>query len=114
MGLGEIFTKALVNTLIGMGTVFVVLLFIAFIIALMPVVVNAITGAGKKKAEEVSATVKEAAPIAVPSEEVEEEIDDLELVAVIVAAIAASEGVSPDGFVVRSVRKSNQNKWKRV
>ena len=37
---------------------------------------------------------------------VEEESDDLELVAVIAAAIAASEGaVSTDGFVVRSIRK---------
>ena len=31
--------------------------------------------------------------------------DDLELVAVIAAAIAASTGASPDGFVVRSIRK---------
>ena len=36
----------------------------------------------------------------------EPEADDTELVAVIAAAIAASEGaVSTDGFVVRSIRK---------
>ena len=35
--------------------------------------------------------------------------DDLELVAVIAAAIAASEGAaSADGFVVRSIRKVNK------
>ena len=39
-------------------------------------------------------------------EEVEDETDDLELVAVIAAAIAASEGASStDGFVVRSIRR---------
>ena len=36
----------------------------------------------------------------------EEETDDCELVAVIAAAIAASEGaVTTDGFVVRSIRR---------
>ena len=37
--------------------------------------------------------------------------DDLELVAVISAAIAAATGTSADGFVVRSVRKVNRRKW---
>ena len=41
--------------------------------------------------------------------------DDLELVAVIAAAIAASEGAaSTDGFVVRSIRRVNKNKWQRA
>ena len=39
--------------------------------------------------------------------------DDYELVAVIAAAIAASEGAaSTDGFVVRSIRRANTSKWK--
>ena len=39
--------------------------------------------------------------------------DDYELVAVIAAAIAASEGAaSTDGFVVRSIRRANTIKWK--
>ena len=43
--------------------------------------------------------------------EQEELSDDLELVAVIAAAIAASEGASStDGFVVRSIRRAG-NKW---
>ena len=42
----------------------------------------------------------------------EELSDDLELVAVISAAIAASEGAaSTDGFVVRSIRRRPSNKW---
>ena len=39
--------------------------------------------------------------------------DDLELVAVITAAIAASQGTSVDGLVVRSIRRKS-NKWKRA
>ena len=35
----------------------------------------------------------------------EPETDDGELVAVIAAAIAAAEGTSADGFVVRSIRR---------
>ena len=46
-------------------------------------------------------------------EEEEELSDDLELVAVITAAIAASAGTSTDGFVVRSIRRSNNSKWAR-
>lgn len=42
------------------------------------------------------------------------EIEDLELVAVITAAIAAAEGVSSDAFVVRSIKKANKNKWQRA
>ena len=49
-------------------------------------------------------------------EEPEEELaDDGELVAVIAAAIAAYEGsTSTDGFVVRSIKRSKTNKWKRA
>lgn len=39
---------------------------------------------------------------------------DLELVAVITAAIAAMEGVPADGLVVRSIRRSPRNKWNRA
>jgi hypothetical protein len=42
----------------------------------------------------------------VTEESYEEEIEDGELVAVIATAIAASEGmVSPEGLVVRSIRR---------
>ena len=40
--------------------------------------------------------------------------DDLELVAVITAAIAASMGTSTDGFVVRSIRRASRSKWKNA
>ena len=43
--------------------------------------------------------------------ETEEMTDDLELIAVITAAIAAQEGTSTDGFVVRSIRRRTSNNW---
>ena len=39
--------------------------------------------------------------------------EDEELVAVIAAAIAAAEGTTTDGFVVRSIRRRPSNKWNR-
>ena len=41
-------------------------------------------------------------------------MDDGELVAVIAAAIAASENTSTDGFVVRSIKKANRKKWQKA
>ncbi len=38
--------------------------------------------------------------------------DDMELIAVISAAVAAAEGTAADGFVVRSIRRRPSNKWK--
>ena len=50
-----------------------------------------------------------AAPAPVAAAPVQE-ADNSELIAVIAAAIAASEGTSTDGFVVRSIRKINRKK----
>ena len=104
--IGEILTKAGLNTLLGMGTVFAVLIFLALVISMMkyiPVVLDKLTK-------------KEVAPVA-PAPVVEEPVaeenvaDDLELIAVITAAIAAQEGTSTDGFVVRSIRRRPSNNW---
>ena len=104
---GEILKKAGLNTILGMGTVFAVLIFISFLISLfkyIPAIQNAF---GKKKDEQ-----KEETKAAV-SETVEEvdETDDLELIAVISAAIAAAEETTTDGFVVRSIKRRPSNKW---
>lgn len=120
MSYGEILVKALINTLLGMGTVFLVLIFIAFLISLLPKLTGMIESIGKKKTKQEAAAVNKpaaSAAVSVPAaaqESEEELVDDLELVAVITAAIAASEGVSADGFVVRSIKRSAQNKWKRA
>lgn len=93
--------RAGLNTLMGIGTVFAMLIFLSFIISLF----KFIPGTAPKKKEEAPAAAP--APVAVP---VVEEADDGELVAVIAAAIAAAEGTTTDGFVVRSIRKVKRNK----
>ena len=107
---GEILEKAGLNTVLGMGTVFVVLIFISLIISLfrfIPAIENAFK---KKPAAEVKKESIPAADAAVP--EVQgSETDDTELIAVISAAIAAAEGTSTDGFIVRSIRRRPSNKW---
>ena len=103
---GEILKKAGLNTLLGMGTVFSVLIFISIVISLFKFIPS---GSQKKAAQ--AAPVKAEAEAAPAVEEVAEEADDLELIAVISAAIAAAEGTSTDGFVVRSIRRRQANRW---
>ncbi|MCI7180931.1 MAG: OadG family transporter subunit [Schaedlerella sp.] len=108
--IGEILKKAGLNTVLGMGTVFVVLIFIAFIISLFKYIPDIQKKFGKKNKTDVPA-----APAAIPAQAVqsvqEDVTDDSELIAVIAAAIAASEGTSTDGFVVRSIKRRKSNKW---
>lgn len=106
--LGEILIKAGLNTVLGMGTVFVVLIFISFIISLFRYIPVIEAKFKKTKNEETSA------PAVVPAAEpdaAEELSDDGELVAAIAAAIAAYEGTSADGFIVRSIKRRKSNKW---
>lgn len=104
---GEVMYKALLNTFLGMGTVFVVLILISAIISCFSFIPK-IEAAFKKKPQEeekkeAQNTVDNTIAQIVEKEELS---DDLELVAVIAAAVAASEGAaSTDGFVVRSIRK---------
>ncbi len=104
---GEKMGKAALNTVMGMGTVFVVLILISLIIScfgLIPKMQAAFAGKNAKAEEEKKEAVDNA--ISQIEEREEELADDLELVAVISAAIAASEGAAgTDGFVVRSVRR---------
>ena len=110
---GEILEKAGLNTILGMGTVFVVLIFISFIIYLLgfiPKLQKKLSGKGKA-AEEKKETPVQAAPAPAVSAPQAAGTDDGELAAVIAAAIAASEGTSTDGFVVRSIKRRKSNKW---
>lgn len=115
METGEILKKAGLNTVLGMGTVFAVLILIAFIISLFKFI-PAIQAAFSKKPQETQEVkpAEEAAPAA-PTAAVEAGVtDDAELIAVISAAIAAAEAeaqVSTDGFFVRSIRRRPSNKW---
>jgi preprotein translocase subunit SecG len=49
---------------------------------------------------------------AAPAPAAAAQTDSGELIAVIAAAIAAAEGTSPDGYVVRSIRRLDTNKWR--
>lgn len=110
--LGEKMEKAALNTLLGMGTVFVVLILISLIISAFGLIPK-LQAAFKKKPEEVKE--EKVDNVVAQIVEKEELSDDLELVAVISAAIAAYEGSgSTDGFVVRSIRKANKSKWQNA
>ncbi|MCM1027221.1 MAG: OadG family protein [Roseburia sp.] len=109
--MGELMGKAALNTLVGMGTVFAVLILISLIIscfAFIPKIQKALSDkkSGKTAETEQGAVSQSVEPV---EETAVDESDDLELVAVIAAAIAASEGAaSADGFVVRSIRRRAQ------
>ena len=112
--MGSLMSKAALNTLIGMGTVFVVLLLICAIIYCFAFIPKIQAKLSKKEDKEgtVKTTGVDNAVSQVQSQESDVDVsDDLELVAVIAAAIAASEGAaSTDGFVVRSIRKVNKGR----
>ena len=100
---GETMTKAGLNTLMGMGTVFAVLILIALLISSFNLIPK-VQAAFSKKEKKVETAADNAVAQIVENEAVQE--DDLELIAVIAAAIAASEGTaSADGYVVRSIRR---------
>ena len=101
---GEKVQKALLNTVIGMVIVFVMLIIICLIIScfsVIPKVEKWLETRKQKKeaAKEEEQELPEAEAVVVPIE------DDLELIAVIAAAIAASTGQSTDDFVVRSIKR---------
>ena len=101
--LGEMMINAALNTLIGMGTVFVVLILISLLISLFGIIPKIQAAMSKKKENVQEKAVDNAVAQIIENEE---QSDNLELVAVIAAAIAASEGAaSTDGYVVRSIRR---------
>ena len=108
--MGKLMEQAGLNTIMGIGIVFLVLLFLSFLISQIHWIPDLIEGKNKEK-EAAKAAAPQAAPAPASVVEEEEYMDDLELVAVITAAIAASENTSSDGFVVRSIKKANRRKW---
>ena len=111
---GEDYTtipEALVNTVIAMGTVFLVLILISFIISLLkyiPALMDKFT-----KKEEPVQPILQAQPAPAPKPVVQTPAapaDDTQLIAVITAAVAAAmeqDGVAvpADGLVIRSIKK---------
>jgi len=114
---GEKMEKAGLNTLLGMGTVFIVLILLSLLIGSFNFINKAQSAAEKRKlaeAEQAAPAQNEpAAPAAQTSS------DDDEIAAVIAAAIAAYQadsGIMPaesGGYYVRSIRRRTNNKWNR-
>lgn len=102
--------EALTNTLIGMGTVFVVLILISIIIYLLKFIPKMFE---KKKAVETVQPVKKEAPVKVQTSPVHD--NDTQIAAVIMAAIASQMEeetglpVAADGLVIRSIKKRTFN-----
>ena len=109
----QLFTTALLNTLIGMGTVFIVLIFISLIISFfkyVPMIEKKLTGGKKEKDPAVSDEIPK---ILRDLEEEEELVGDEELMAVITAAIMAyhaGTSSSKDKLVVRSIRRARHTR----
>ena len=98
--MGTLLKTATVYTVIGIGTVFLVLIFISILISCFKYIHA--WEESKKKAAAPAPTPKAAAP-AVTGPDLS---DDAELVAVMTAAIAAYEGsATSNGLVVRSIRR---------
>ena len=98
--LGETMSKAGLNTMMGIGIVFVILILICLVIYcfnIIPVLQNKFSSTNKA---ETKVEILEK-----PAENSETQTDDLELVAVIAAAIAMETGASTDDFVVRSIKR---------
>ena len=117
--MAEKMLNAGLNTLIGLAIVFALLILISFFISLLihTAKLEAYLAERKKRKEEKKRKKQEAKNgiKAISGESVDKTIEqivqkeelsnDLELVAVIMAAICAATGQSSDSFVVRSVKK---------
>lgn len=104
--MGEKMQRALMNTVMGMGTVFLMLIIICAIISCFSYIPKIEAKIKAKKQGDVAPSV----PVAAVAPQVEQEAvasapDDQELVAAIAAAIAAYTGQATDDFIVRSIKR---------
>ena len=93
--IGEIMEKAGLNTILGMGTVFVILIFISILISLfkyIPALEEKFKNKGKAESTQEAAPAPAAALAGTPPH-------------------VAEAGGSTDGFVVRSIKRRPSNKW---
>ena len=109
----ELMGQAGMNTLLGMGTVFVVLIFISFIISLFKFLPALLAKKPKlPEAKEEKAPVAAAPKASAPAKTADNLMNDKELVAVITAAVYAAAGssgaVSKDRLVVRSIKRARK------
>lgn len=117
--LGEKMEKAAYNTLMGMGTVYIVLIFIAFVIGQFEKI-NKVSDAisdwwtnRKNKKEETAVEetpISVETPASVTDQPVVNPMDDSQLVAVITAAVVANSTANggTDKLIVRSIKKAKR------
>jgi len=93
----------------GMGTVFIVLIAISFVISLFKYFKFGEVVKHEHKEARINVIVENKAPVIQGASVVQEapKMDDLELVAVITAAIAASLNTTTDKLQVKSFRRLN-------
>ena len=112
--LGQRLQVAGANTIIGIATVFAVLILLSLIIYCFKFVNMAVAPPAKKEkapaAPKAQAPAK-AAPVAAKAP-AQDPMNDPALIAVIAAAIAAAEDKPVHGFVVRSIKRVKTNKWR--
>ncbi len=113
--LGEKMEKAAYNTLMGMGTVFIVLIFIAFVIGQFEKINKISTAVGNwwanrknKEVETETAVASVQAPVTPVT--TTNPMDDGQLVAVITAAVVAANTAAggSDKLIVRSIKKAKR------
>ena len=109
--------EAAVNTLIGISVVFAALLLFVFVISLFKYIYMFDQKMQEKKSGKAPAPKPAPTPVPAPVAEAALEMDDLELIAVITAAIHAYEeaqgNVVEGDLVVRSIKKRN-NRWQNA
>ncbi len=113
--LGSKMKTAAGNTATGIIVVFTILVLLIFVISAFNLIPKETSG----KKTQAAAPAKKAAPAAptpaAAPAPTAEEVDlkkNEELVAVIAAAIAASENKPVEGYVVRSIKRLHNNKWR--
>ncbi|MDD6328840.1 MAG: OadG family protein [Lachnospiraceae bacterium] len=105
---GELLKQAAMNTILGMGTVFIVLIFISFIISMFKFLPALFAKKAKLPEAKPQSEGKTSQTVASKDDNL---MDDKELVAVITAAVyvaagdAGCQAVSKDKLVVRSIRR---------
>lgn len=105
-----VLTEGLMVTILGFLTVFVILIFISIILAVFGKIANS---QSQNKTEKIEKVPPKTVITSETLKTEEKKSDDLELIAVITAAIVASEraagnkNISPDKLVVRSLRRVN-------
>lgn len=113
----ELLQGALITTLMGMGTTFVVLTLLWGIIAFVSNIIN--KSEGKPKGSTAAPTAPTASSASAPAAAQTTSAlaaTGTELIAVIAAAIAAMEGTSPNNLIIRKISRvsGNSTSWSRA